>query len=267
MENAVSTWDFTYHPEDASEDQPKILALLKQIAKKWCFQLEKGEETGREHYQGRMSLKVKERLRGCRNKWVGAGLERVHLSPTSTINKSNNFYVTKEETRVKGPWSDEDPVIPKDVQEITLWPWQEKVKDSKGDGRTINVLYDPEGAKGKSTLVRYLCTRKMAQKIPATIDKADDLMQWVMSFPENNIYFMDMPRGIDQTKVRHIYAALEEIAGGYAYDKRYHGREMWFLEKPSIWVLCNILPDRSLLTPDRWKVWKINNQKELVNYQ
>lgn len=55
--NAVTRWDFTLKTEGTASEELK--KFLSAIAKKWCFQLERGEENGFLHYQGRVSLKVR----------------------------------------------------------------------------------------------------------------------------------------------------------------------------------------------------------------
>ena len=92
-----------------------------------------------------MKLKVKERISTLHKKFEGW-----HLSITSNENQDNNFYVTKEETRSAGPWSDEDEeiYIPSDVKRMTeLRPWQQSLVDHLSNyyERTVDVVYDPAG--------------------------------------------------------------------------------------------------------------------------
>uniref|UniRef100_UPI004048BC6C hypothetical protein n=1 Tax=Algoriphagus sp. TaxID=1872435 RepID=UPI004048BC6C len=143
--NALCAWDFTLPAECLNLSELK--EFLKEHCKSWCFQKEKGADTGYLHWQGRVSLKVKARK--------GPTLEKCHWSPTSTENKDNDFYVMKGDTRVEGPWSDKDIYIPRQTRDITLRPWQLQVLADKGvwDTRTINCIICPKGNIGKSTLV------------------------------------------------------------------------------------------------------------------
>jgi len=261
--NAVCTWDWTIPAESTSVE--KLKQLLEEHAKAWCFQEEEGEETGYDHFQGRMSLKLKARLAQVRNLFVLKEMPEVHLSPTSNANRDNCFYVMKEEGRLNGPWKDTDekPIeVPPDLKDIVLRPWQQAVVDSVGkdNDRVINVIADKDGNIGKSVLMRYMGVHRLARKIPATIEKAEDMMQWVMSFPASKCYMVDMPRAMDQVKVAPLYVALEEVKNGYAYDKRYHGKEMWF-PKPSVWVFTNTMPDSKFLSFDKWKLWEVKNNQ------
>ena len=51
-------YDFTLFDEVT---QLTVRNVLKTICKKYCFQLEKGDKTGRQHFQGRISLMTKKR--------------------------------------------------------------------------------------------------------------------------------------------------------------------------------------------------------------
>ncbi len=107
--NECCTWDFTLPETD--NPPAAVRAWLKEKCKKWCFQLEEGDG-GYIHYQGRISLKVKSRH--------GPQRTGAHWSPTTNENRDNNFYVTKPETRINGPWKDTDPYIPLQVANIEL---------------------------------------------------------------------------------------------------------------------------------------------------
>lgn len=253
---SVCVWDFTLKAEGTGVDA--IKALLKEHCKKWCFQLEEGE-SGYLHYQGRLSLKMKKRLPELKGVFAGSDMESVHLSPTSAANRDNQFYVSKP-GRKEGPWKDTDIVvyIPLAIRNLVLRPWQQSVIASiaTDNDRTINVIADQAGGMGKSTLVRYVACNSIGRCIPATIAKADDLMQWVMCFPKAALYIADIPRAVNQMNMKELYIALESVKNGYAYDKRYAAREEYF-EPPCIWVFCNIKPDVAYLSADKWKFWKV----------
>lgn len=232
--------------------------VLKKNCKKWCFQLERGE-SNYEHYQGRFSLKVKKRLLTCKKlfEW-----KEIHLSPTSNENRDNMFYVTKEDTRIDGPWSDQDEeiYIPRQIREINkLYEWQQHIVDNYDvwDTRTINIIIDAKGNTGKSTLIGYMRAHKLGFAIPYCNDFRD-IMRMIMDVPTKRCYLMDMPRAIKKEKLYQMYSALETIKNGYAYDDRYHFKEKVF-DCPNIWVFTNIFPDLSLLSQDRWVIWKIKN--------
>lgn len=260
MSNAVCTYDFTT-PEC---DRTIIQNWINDNCKKWCYQLEEGE-SGYKHYQGRVSLKIKERLTG-----VIKGSKGIihHWSITSNENRDNNFYVCKDETRIDGPWKDNDPkpvYIPRQFRIDSLLPWQQYIVDhyDDWDSRCINIVYDPEGHKGKSVLVGYMCTSGLSQKIPYCNDYRD-IMRMIMGTNKKRIYLIDLPKALGKDKLATFMSGIETLKDGYCYDDRYHFKEEWF-DSPNVWMFTNKIPDQNLLSKDRWKYWQISNTN-LVSY-
>ena len=147
-----------------------------------------------------------------------------------------------------------------------MYPWQQHIIDNYDiwDTRTINVIYDVKGNNGKSTLCGYMRSHKLGFVLPFCND-FKDIMRMIMCVPTKRCYLMDMPRAINKEKLYQMYSAIETIKNGYAYDDRYSFKEKVF-DCPNIWLFCNVLPDRSLLSEDRWKFWQISDSKELVSY-
>lgn len=247
-QHALCTWDFTISEEYIQLKE--IIAFCKAQTKKYCFQLEKGN-SGYLHYQGRISLKTKKR------KMIGLLHEKCHWSPTSNENRENEFYVMKNETREKGPWTDRDSYIPKQVRNIELLPWQADILNSREiwDTRTINILYDKTGNIGKSTLATYGGCRGLLRNIPV-MNEYRDIMRMIMDTPENKLYLIDFPRALTKQSSAGFWSAIETIKNGYAYDDRYNFREKYF-DCPQVWVFTNVLPHEELLSKDRWKYWRV----------
>lgn len=250
--SAICVWDFTLKMDIDNEKGQfdMLMKLLGDKCKKWAFQLEKGE-SGYLHYQGRVSLKLKARK--------GFTLEWIHWSITSDENKNNDFYVMKEQTRVKGPWLDTDKVIfiPRHVRDITLFPWQQDILESAKvfDTRGINVLYNKSGNIGKSTLAIYAGCRGLARNIPM-MESYKDYMAMVMDCPTSDLYFVDFPRSMNKAGCAGFWSAIESIKNGHAYDSRYSFREKYF-DPPCIWIFTNTIPSKEYLTGDRWKYWNV----------
>ncbi len=256
-------WDFRLTASDTNEKE--VEKWCRKHCKKWCFQKEKGE-SGYEHFQGRISFKSKKRLTGCKKIHATA-----HWCPTSNANRDNCFYVTKEDTRIDGPWADQEQCdedyIPRQIREMeTLRPWQQTIVDQATvwDTRTINVVIDKKGGMGKTCLMSYMRCHKIAKKLPG-VNCHKDLMRMAYSVGVARCYTFDLPRAIDKTKLAGLYAALEELKSGYCYDDRYNFRDRVF-DCPNIWLFTNKDPNLNLLSMDRWKLWKIEDN-ELVRYQ
>lgn len=252
--NACCVWDFTWFN---LRDENLALSVIEKHCKQWCFQEEKCPKTGNLHFQGRVSLKIKTR----KPFWEGQD-----IFFTASHSSEDTFYVEKEETRVRGPWKDTDEkiYIPRDVREIQqLLPWQESMRQIAltYEKRKINVVIDLRGNTGKSTFVRIMRVYKLARKIPYANDYRD-IMRMVMDMPESKCYIFDLPRAISKEKLYQFYSAIEEIKGGYAFDDRYHFKERIF-DPPTIIIFTNGIPDRSLLSGDRWNLLCINPKLEL----
>lgn len=268
--SAICVWDFTCPVDALSWDDLK--KWLRQNCKKYTWQHEKGE-TGYQHWQGRFSLKVKER----KNTLIKKIIPSVHISPTSDENKDNMFYVMKEDTRIAGPWSDRDKeiYIPRQYRGLLecLRPYQQYIWDSYEifDSRKINLIIDYTGGRGKSTIASLCELYERGIDLPVVND-AKQLIESVcdilMAKEERvpGIMFLDMPRAMKQDKLRGIYTALEQIKKGKVVDLRYHYKEWWF-DSPQIWVFTNEKPKLKWLTIDRWVLWTITDDFSLIPFE
>lgn len=258
MTSPIFHYDFTL-PKDDYTHTDVIKLIYPSIVKKYCFQLEQGD-SGYLHYQGRISLIKKRRLNEIL-KLIKPVLDKIHLSPTSNNGLDENFYVTKEDTRIEGPWKNTDEVIyiPRQIRGIELRPWQKSLieKSAEWDTRNINIIHDTEGNIGKSTLVTYMGVHKLGRRIPYCNDYKD-ILRIVMDMPTASTYLIDMPRAINKDRLYQMYSAIETIKDGYAYDDRYSFKEKYF-DCPNIWVFTNVLPEVSMLSNDRWSYWEIKN--------
>jgi len=246
----ICVWDVTI-PADRVDNIEILKDKFKIYCKKWVFQKETGI-SGYEHYQGRVSLKVKSR----KGPVLGYG---EHYSPTSNENEDNDFYCVKEDTRTAGPWSDKDLYIPKQVRNISLYPWQVQILEDAHtwDTRTINCIICPKGNIGKSTLSTYAGARGLARSLPM-MESYKDYMRMVMDTPKSKLYLVDFPRSMNRVACASFWSAIETIKNGYAYDDRYGFREEYF-DCPNIWVFMNTTPDENFLSKDRWKFWEVSN--------
>lgn len=269
MSSSCCVWDIRSNQDNWTKDELK--EWCEEHCKKWCFQLEKGD-SGYIHWQGRISL-IKKRqkhivLELCDNKFN-------YLEPTAKNNfKDEFFYAMKKDTRIEGPYSDRpsnEKYIPKQYQNIELYEYQKQILESAKlfDSRSINYIYDPTGGNGKSTVA------SIGELLYGGIDMPplNDFKELIalacnICMDTNNrspkIMFFDMPRAMSKDKLYQFYSAIEQIKKGKLYDMRYHYKCFW-IDSPQIWVFSNTLPDKSLLSNDRWIIWNIENHK-LVPY-
>lgn len=264
-------WDFTLKLEEFNKDQNLLIDNLRKKCKQYSFQLEEGA-SGYKHYQGRISLIKKKTKHALIKFFCEECFTTIHWSPTSNLvaKRGDDFYVTKEDTRIEGPWSDKDEelYIPRQVREMEgLRPFQQTIVDNAEvwDKRTINMIYCQEGNLGKSLLVGYCRAHRIGRALPPVND-VKDLLRMVCDLPTSRMYLFDMPRAINKDRLYQFYSAVETIKDGYAYDDRYNFREKVF-DCPNIWIFANSLPDTKMLSEDRWMFWTINKDSyELEEY-
>lgn len=279
-ENPMAVFDFTAYCDLVSQET--LNEFLINYSKKWCYQKEQGEESGKLHWQGRISLKVRKRFGEVKSwtKGLKDNLHTIHWSLTSNENTKNDFYVMKEDTRVAGPWSSEDipetpAYIPRQYRDKmdTLRPFQEKIKDlsMEYNDRTIHYIYCENGNKGKSTIANLMRIFNHGIILPP-INDADKLVfsacNILMAKKIRNTIpiFIDLPRAMNQERLYGIFSAIEVIKSGYVYDTRNHYKD-WDFDSPNIFVFSNIEPELSLLSRDRWIVWTIDDDDNLVRFK
>lgn len=263
MAKQLRRYAFTLNEQEdcvLNEDTIKeIKSIFRRVASRWVFQLEEGEESHRKHLQGRVSFKQAKRVSECAKVLPF----KAHYSPEHD-SEAGDFYVTKEETRVEGPWSDKDqtPYIPRQIREVdSLLPWQQSIVDSLKvwDTRTINILYDPNGNIGKSTICGYIRAYQLGRVLPPVND-IKDLLRMVCDMPTNTSYLFDMPKSQNKDRLYGFFSGVETLKDGYAYDDRYTFKEKIF-DCPNIWIFTNKVPDTEYLSMDRWKLWTVENKR------
>jgi hypothetical protein len=168
----------------------------------------------------------------------------------------------KADTRVDGPWSNEEveemPVMTRQLRVFESQPkrgWQAKLLElmDEEEDRRIICIVDQVGNSGKSIFAEFCEYHKKAYEVPFSNDM-QDVMQCVMAVKTHKAYLVDMPRGIRKEKLAGFYAGLEMLKNGVAYDKRYAFKKRRF-DRPQVVVFTNEEPKYNLLSADRWMVF------------
>jgi hypothetical protein len=254
-----------------------VISSIKGIAKQFVFQLERGEKTGKLHYQGRCSLIKKKRPHLATKLFVKAFekyLDGVSwfFEPTTGKEylKGTFVYQMKLDTREDGPWSDKDipEYVPRHIRNITPYPFQQSVLNSmtEYDDRSINCIIDPTGNNGKSILAA-LIRNAGGITIPCVGD-TERLVATVCNIltakqeRTPRLIAIDMPRSINNNRLYQLMSAIEIVKDGWVYDTRNHFKE-WSYDKPQIWVFTNNEIPTKYMSNDRWNFYNIKD-KELV---
>lgn len=276
----ICCWDFTVSAIRANQTEitfHDIKIMMNENCKKWAFQKEEGEG-GYIHYQGRVSLNEK-----VRNITLGADIG-MHWSPTMTDNINNYDYVTKEQSRIAGPWTweDKETFIPEHVERVhqgTLYPFQQEIINTrkiKGVisktvyDRGINVIVHPIGGGGK-TMICAIAEHYYNAIVVPPLNDAKELMGAVhgmitakdMRDPE--LIICDLPRAMNKKTLNGLYVAIEQLKSGKVYDLRYKYKVAYFNPCP-VWVFTNEEPNLNCLSLDRWTMWHIDSKKQLQQY-
>lgn len=259
-----SVWIFSITWSSDLTTQPIADAAFKQVAKKYIYQWERGHVANKPHCQAFLNLKVRSYHTG---KPLGAllsglGMKGVVCKPASTVGiAALQNYVMKDDTRIGGPWADHPVYLGQDLNMMNSpFPWQDKIIkyiQQPPDDRTIVWINDSGGNVGKSKLLKYLCYKKIAKRIP--LGNATQLKTNVIVQGPSKVYCVDIPRTIGSTeKMSDLISAIEEIKGGWVSSAMYGKHQELFMQPPHVLVFSNYPPPRAMMSPDRWKVYNVN---------
>jgi len=121
--------------------------------------------------------------------------------------------------------------------------------------RRINWIYDREGGKGKSTLIKLILSRWPLESVLITSTSSKRVVEALHS--QQHVVMLDLPRAYPMSTFN--YAALETIKDGIGCRTMYApGTKLW--RNPHLFVFSNELPDFSKLTKDRWFIWDLGNE-------
>lgn len=273
--SACAVYDFRYNYEAVTKDD--LIAWLNENCKMWTFQGEEGD-TGYKHWQGRVSLMKKRMKHQLLTLFKNISAPNYLEPTTNKEHQRTAFYVLKADTRIEGPYKDSHQVddsifIPSVYQNVQLYDWQQQIIDSKKkrNRRQVNLIYDPYGNNGKSTLASIAELYYGGVDLPPLNDfKELVALLCNICMDTNNrdpgLIFIDMPRAMRKDQLFGMYSAIEQIKKCKLYDTRHHYK-CWWIECPEVWVFSNILPDMSYLSADRWKIWEITTDKKLKEWE
>lgn len=222
--------------------------------KKYCFQEEVCPTTGTPHIQGHFEFESKIRPAGY---FKGTPCEGGHWEKTIS-RRASVVYCSKldsksGETHIKGfPKSMFRKI--KVLKKEELYFWQRDIVyecEQDPDDRTINWIWEAEGNRGKSALVKYLVVNHHAMIVSG---KSADIKYQIASAeftPDIIVY--DIPRN----KKNHVnFNALEDIKNGLFSSTKYETK-MILIPTPHIFCFANFEPDLEMMSKDRWNVIEI----------
>lgn len=262
----LKRWAFTINLPDADWETKKdtLVKTLRAKASRFVFQLERAE-SGQLHFQGRCSFKQVKRTAEASHLLLNAHVSR------EANEEGSEFYSTKEESRIAGPWTEKTT---RPIRVIPRWnpsSWNSTQRyiidalEAQND-REILFVVDTEGHKGKTTLAMHYETMGKGLRLPTTLSSAQDFLRYVHNNTEpfqDVTLFMDVPRSVEtKEQWRKWCTVAEELKNGFVYDDRYSSRRH-YLNKTRICVFANDAPPPAYLTGDRFKIHIAGNEAPL----
>lgn len=289
------TWNITEGAQDAhtelfiKEGGDKVCKVLKEydpLIKFWCA-LERTEREGvveaktiaakwNYHYQIALELSDGKRTRQATlgKALQDLGLHGAHASESSTKgwnSHSTQLYSQKclDPSYVDGVWTEKGKFKPQppyhgeDLIEDPL-PFQLRIVQCLGteaSDRAINWVANEAGDSGKSKIKKWLNYHLPGRVKSLDVADHKDMMQHfsgMVNFPE--MVLINLPRA-DKGKIcdNDMYNALESIKDGDLQTQKWQGKDALF-KPPHVWVFANKEPSYSNWTPDRVRVWQIDEK-------
>jgi len=263
-------------------DQATLIFFLELICSDYAFQLEKGEESGREHYQCALRLKVRRRKSTLINivevefpKSAAAfQFERMY----GTFNEAV-AYATKSETRLGSPVSSLPLYDGADVEFLDnidrRHPWQKDIiskiclpdslRASPADDRSIVWITDQQGNSGKSKFTKFMCLR-VRNTIKVAFGTTTQMRNAVIEAGAKQIYIVDIPRTLGQDEsMLSLFSLLEDLKNGFVVSSMYGKNRQLFMGPPHVIVFTNQACPVDRLSNDRWQEYFIDNKKRLID--
>lgn len=281
-------WTLSAADDGSLPPAETVRAGLGPIAQ-WCFQLEVAPSTGRLHWQGwarHTGAKTFEQWHKFlpERTWIEKQKAR-HDVAAYQYTYDEGKRITAEETSRRGLSQDERGPHYKGIMLPTrgvvsplegkeLYPWQsEAMAMYQGpiSDRTIVWFHEAEGNTGKSALAKHLALRGDVLTVSGNAgDVKHGASTWVMGDPKSKVepkplrlVIWDIPRSKDNFL---SFQALEDVKNGCFFSPKYESRQVIF-NAPHVWVFSNHEPELDKLSRDRWVVYRISKDKELVHIE
>lgn len=275
-------WVFTWNSN--VEDERFVLPYdedlenyLKQDFDLYVFQLEKGEETGRLHYQGAFRTKIRVRqatlLKKFKEEFIGFDISYLTINRMCGEWSENVAYCTKEDTRVGDKYYSSISLRKYSGRDLKVfesgfYPWQEDIFDIffERDKNTLKTPHDreiywftdPNGNCGKSKFIKYLCFSN-SNITKLSFGTASQLRSSVVNAGPFQMYLVDIPRTLGQDdSLDSVISVLEDIKNGFVVSSMYGHHKTLMMDPPHVICFSNEDCPTSTMSADRWKLFRMS---------
>ena len=157
-----------------------------------------------------------------------------------------------------------------------LYPWQQKLynkiidKEAESDfkipdKREIMSIVDKKGKKGKSSFVKWLCYNYPMDIARLSFGTASQLRSAVFNMGKRKCYIIDLPRTKGKgDSIFDLLSVIEDIKNGFVSSSMYGGDRQLMMDPPFVIVFSNSPLPYSSLSEDRWDLYTLSNDKDLV---
>jgi len=251
-----------FHQVVDGKSEREILDQMDTMLKafegyKYTFQLERGNQCGRLHWQGFVEATRKFRFLERFSKRTG-----INFAMKAFGNEFQNLdYCSKDFTFVGHRHTSIKRIVDP-LEGVELRAWQKRTLEVIGeetrtpDNRKIHWFWEPEGGIGKTSLIKHVCmTNKRAIVLGG---KAADMKNGIIEYHKKTgfypeIIFINIVRSMESFV---SYQGIEEIKDGIFYSGKYEGG-MAIFNSPILIIMANFEPNISALSLDRWNIIKI----------
>jgi hypothetical protein len=296
--NKYKNWVFTY---DLAGEEPStisdsfILSVMKKIADSYAYQLEKGEGSGRFHYQGCFRTFIRKR-----QPTLLAEI-KAHLDLISQSSPYKSYLTDVSRTmkgftidRMQGTWeqaqaycsksetSQSKTVLSPDLEHYSgedinfleeqksRFYWQDSlfqeifasdeayIKDA--DSRTILWITDEHGCSGKSKFVKYACfSNPNCAKV--SFGSSTQLRSSLIALGRKKVYFIDIPRTLGKDDhLEDLISVLEDLKNGFLVSCMYGKYQSLMMDPPHVIVFSNQFAPFNTMSQDRWRAFRIHKE-------
>lgn len=278
-------WNFTWQTNAKQKRLPsveKLINFLDRETLEAVFQLEKGSQKGKKHFQGVFTLDSKRTSKQAVLLLFAGTFKNVSgltLSPTHSTVDSNR-YCTKEEGRVSGPYyCGKSEQYDSEYSKMDLLEWHKQIYEGicseeaeQLRGRNVITIHDSKGNSQKSRFAKWLRVgqkKLTVRKLPvASVQQLNSAVYLIQKNTNVDMFVIDITRslGKDQT-FKDLFSALEDVINGFVVDVMFGKYHEAIFKPPLVLILTNydfneLYP---LMSHDRWIPFQLSSEKKLMH--
>lgn len=195
---------------------------------------------------------------------------RAHWEKTKSIKDSFTYCTNANKRAPQGQVYSKGFTVKKTlklISEENFYPYQKEILNicmQEPDERYIYWFWEPNGNVGKTAIIKYLLNRFKNTAYYISGGKAADICSQINDFDADiELFLVNFPR----TSEGFVsYNGIEQVKDGLTSSGKYKGGFKLF-NPPHVLIMANFPPDTSTLSSDRWKIYEIDNNKQLTEYK